>query len=107
MKTEGRFGQDSDLRGGSLVVQGPCDSNGCGHDRALRSLVLNGGAFDVKSGGAVAVAATDPGPGNVPGSSVLLRSGSGTSTVGGDGGDLFAFAGDSAAGEARRHFHSL
>lgn len=87
---------DDHRGGGALRVAGPCNANGCRDDGA-HSLVLDGGKFDVRSGGRVALAAADTSSPNVPASDVVVQAGAGRSLVGGSGGDLFAFAGDSAA----------
>lgn len=60
---------------------------------------MDGGRFDVVSGGSVAISAADANSPNVPASEILLQSGSGTNIVGGSGGDFYAFAGDAAGGE--------
>ncbi|KAL9182152.1 hypothetical protein ACHAXT_012804, partial [Thalassiosira profunda] len=87
---------DDQLGGGALRVSGPCRDSGC-RDGGEYSLVLDGGKFDVRSGGRVALAAADTSSPNVPASDVVVQAGAGRSPVGGGGGDIFAFAGDSAA----------
>ena len=79
---------DADLGGGSLHVSGPCNSKDDCNSEGFHSLILDGGRFDVKSVGYVAISAANTYSPNVPASEILLQSGSGTNTVGGSGGDL-------------------
>lgn len=88
----------SNLGGGVLHVSGPCDSHDCNADE-FHSLVLDGGKFEVKSGGAVIVSAANTDRPNAPASEILLRAGSGTNNAGGSGGDFVAFAGDASGGK--------
>lgn len=78
---------------------GPCNSDDC-NPNGFHSLLLDGGQFDVQSGGSVSITAANTQSPNVPGSEIVLQSGSGMNIVGGAGGDFFAFAGDAAGGES-------
>ena len=89
---------DRSRGGGTLAVTGPCDrGEGC-RPGGRHALVLDGGAFDVASGGRISLAAADSNNSNAPGSEIVLQAGAGTNVVGGQGGDVFAFAGDAAGG---------
>jgi hypothetical protein len=93
-----------DIGGGVLHVSGPCNSNDC-NAHGFHSLVLDGGKFEVESGGDVIVSAANTDRPNTPASEVILRAGSGTNKAGGSGGDFFAFAGDAAGGKIPNRFH--
>jgi hypothetical protein len=93
---------DAELGGGVLHVSGPCDSHDC-NALGLHSLLLDGGKFEVNSGGAVIVSAANTNLPNSPASEILLRAGSGTNSAGGSGGNLFAVAGDAAGGKKCSH----
>lgn len=89
---------------GNLVVSGDVDLGGgalhvSDSSKGSHSLILDGGRFDVKSSGYVAISAANTDSPNVSASGILLQSGSSTSSAGGSGGDFFAFAGDGAGGE--------
>ena len=89
---------DAELGGGVMHVSGPCNKDDC-NSNGFHSLILDGGRFDVMSGGSVAISAADTSSPNVLAFEILLQSGSGTNTVGGSGGDFFAFAGNAAGGK--------
>lgn len=89
---------------GNLVVSGDVDLGGgalhvSDSSKGSHSLILDGGRFDVKSSGYVAISAANTDSPNVSASEILLQSGTSTSSAGGSGGDFFAFAGDGAGGE--------
>lgn len=92
---------DIDRLGGNIHVSGPCNKEDC-RSSGFHSLILDGGSFDVQSGGSVSIAAADTNNPNSHGSEVFLRSGDGTNTVGGAGGDMMLFAGDGAGGKHSR-----
>ena len=77
---------NTELGGGVMHVLGPCNSDDC-NSKGFHSLVLDGGTFDVKSGGTVMITAANTDSPNVPGSDIMLQSGSGSNIVGGAGGD--------------------
>ena len=89
---------DAELGGGVMHISGPCNKDDC-NSKGFHSLVLDGGHFDIMSGGSVSISAANTDSSNVPASEIFLQSGSGTNTVGGSGGDFFAFAGDGARGK--------
>ena len=94
---------------GNLVVSGDVDLGGgalhvSDSSKGSHSLILDGGRFDVKSSGYVAISAANTDSPNVSASGILLQSGSSTSSAGGSGGDFFAFAGDGAGGECCHSF---
>lgn len=65
----------------------------------FHSLLLDGGTFNVQSGGPVSIAAANSNNRNVQAPELFLRSGDGTSPVGGSGGDILVIAGDGSGGE--------
>ena len=77
---------NTELGGGVMHVLGPCNSDDC-NSKGFHSLVLDGGTFDVNSGGTVIITAANTDSPNVPGSDIMLQSGSGSNIVGGAGGD--------------------
>lgn len=99
-KVEGNLVVEGDTKrlGGNIHATGPCNKADC-RSSGFHSLVLDGGKFDVQSGGGIGMQAGDTNKANTAGSEVFLRSGDGTSTVGGAGGDMLLFAGDGAGGE--------
>ncbi len=76
-----------------LRTQGDCNADG------YHSLLLDGGSFDVRSGGRVSISAADSNINNFQASELFLRSGDGTSKFGGSGGDILVLAGDGSGGE--------
>ena len=88
---------DSDVGGGAMHVSGPCDEGDCRED-GFFSMRLDGGTFDVRSGGNVAIESASSDDPNGKASEIVLQSGSNANEVGGSGGDFFAFAGDGAGG---------
>ena len=88
---------DMERGGGNIHISGPCNRVDC-RKGGFQSLVLEGGRFDVQSGGSVSISAADTNNPNAQASEIFLRSGDGTNTVGGSGGDFLVFAGDGAGG---------
>lgn len=83
--------------GGNILVEGPCSDSGC-RNSGMHLLSADGEGIVLKSSGPVTVEAADTDL-ERKASEFLLRSGDGTSAVGGSGGDFFIFAGDGKGGE--------
>ena len=66
---------------------------------------MDGGTFDVHSGGRVSLTAANSHNNNVQAPELSLSAGDGTSPTGGSGGDVLISAGDGSGGESTSHLH--
>lgn len=69
------------------------------NDEGFHSLLLDGGIFEVHSGGPVSISAADTSINNIQAPGLILSAGDGTSNTGGQGGDITITAGDGSGGE--------
>jgi len=84
--------------GGSFHVEGSCFESDC-HKEGRYSFIINNEGIAAQSGGAIILEAADSNNHNHKGSDLYLKSGNGTSPVGGWGGDIQIIAGNGAGGE--------
>ncbi|KAL3800951.1 hypothetical protein ACHAWO_011761 [Cyclotella atomus] len=90
---------NKDTQGGSMHVLGPCNRDDC-NDEGFHSLLLDGGIFEVHSGGPVSISAADTSINNIQAPGLILSAGDGTSNTGGQGGDITITAGDGSGAVA-------